>query len=743
MTEGIFSGMKDGRMLGRATVGKAEFNPPDLVETLLAAAHATAPIARVLTIAGPPRSGKSRALAQFVRRCGADAFELSLTEDDTSLFAFLFALVRCIGPVARGAQLSFSAMQTRLSSADCVPQIVAWLCAHIDAHAWVAVDNVELLERDSPVARLLLEMVERCPRVRWLFAGRTLEPLPMGTWKAQRVCPAPFTTQATQRAPIARLLARLDSTERELLAALAPLRTLEPSLIGTMTGDAGALIIRRLYERAPELFEINGTIRLHRDVRDALLRHLAETGNDVLQSIVARCGTTLEAFECHEELLQMYLRNQAYAQLEDLLARRGLFLADHVNADTLDAALRAVPGDSPGARSLQAMLASRRGQYDLADFFFETAARDARQPLSAQIDYAYGCDLLRRSRSDSAPIFERLLNENVPGAVHQSEIRSAYAQALVFSEQPGAALEQIKFALHVLGPGADARVVKTRAAYVFFHAAHDLTLAEQIASDALAQALQARTYTIAVSAASLLSDVASEYDRPDDALAALNLLADCGIKLGDVAVQSYAVIGMLEYHVEAGDVVRIQRAREALQSFDISYDSPGAPEALVAAEAMQRSWRGDFARAYDLLERAVSQAIGQDYRALREAQSAFYAAAAGRPDASRRHARRSLAALDTLDSHTHKAVRARILLGVALSAIGNTPTADDQFRLSAEPSLRFARLSALRDGAISVHERLRGNRDDAAFSQTSARMKACGAGGFARMFDEFARLMAR
>lgn len=726
-------------MLGRATVGKAEFNPPDLVEALLVAAHAGAPVPRVLAIAGPPYSGKSRALSQFIRRCGVDAFELPLTQHDTTLFTFIFSLVQCMGPVARGAQLSFTAMQTQLTSAACIPQIVSWLSSHIDGNAWVAVDNVELLDRDSPPVRLLREMVDRIPRIRWVFSGRSLERLPIETWKSQAYCPSPFMTQAIECAPLTDVLARLDTPELEILAALAPLRTLESALIGAMVGDTGTLLVRRSYQRAPELFEIDGSLRLHRDVRDVLLARLAARGNGALQSAIARCGAALEAFECFEELLQLYLRNDAHDELKGLLARRGLSLADNVNAQTLDAALRAVPDDSAGARSMEAMLASRRGQYDLAEHLFESASREAPQPLAAQIQYAYGCDLLRRDRPDSGPIFERLLNENVPGAVHQSEIRSALAQAHVLSEQPVAALEQIKFALHVLGPGADAGVVKTRAAYVYFYAARDLTLAERFASNALAQALQERAYTVAVAAASLVYNIACERDCPDEAIAALNLLADCGVKLGNAGCQMYALIGMLQHYVEAGDVDRISRVRDTLRSFDISYESLAASEALVTAEAMQRSWRGEFAAAYELFEPTVPQGIGQDYRALREAQLAFFAAAAARIDASRRHAARSLAALDTLNPHRNKAVRARILLGIALSACGDAAAADEQFHHCAEPSLPFARISTVRDGAICVHRFLQGDRDDIAFADACARIHAGGAGGFARMFRAFVR----
>ncbi len=726
-------------MLGRGLTGKAASDAPDLVEALLTAARSSAPKHRILCITGPPGSGKSRAVAEFVRRCGEDAFSLSLTEDDTALFAFVFALVRCMGPIARGAQLSFNAMQTRLDSVNPIPQIVSWLGAHIDANAWVAVDNVELIETDSRIGDFMLAMVERCPRVRWLFAGRAADGLPLGAWMAQKIANAPLVVEALGPVSVMRSLERVDETERELLAAVAPLRTLEPRLIDAILGEAGNLLFRRLFERIPALFEVNGSVRLHRDVRGALIGQLHALGEIALQTAVTRCGAALEAFELYEELLQMYLRNGASAQLEDIMARRGLALADHVNSDTLDAALRFVSTDSPGVRSVQAMLASRRGQYEVADALFETAACEAAQPLAAQIQYAYGCDLLKRNRVDCAPIFEHLLHANIPGGAHQSEIRSALAQAYVLSGHPVAALEQIKFALHVLRSGVDQSVIKTRAAYVYFYAAHDLARAERIASDALAQALQGRAYTVAVGAASLLYNIACERDRPKEAVAALNVLADCGIKLGSVAFQSYAVIAMLEYHVEAGSLPKIAHAMETLRAFDISVDSLAASESLVTAEAMQRSWFGDFVSAYELLEPTMVQVVSQDYLALREAQLAFFASGAHQLHASREHAARALMLLQAVDPNAHKATRARIFLGIAMSANGDVAEAEKQFHLCSDAVTRFPRLACVRETALLLHRALHGEENTAALRDAFARMHQRGAGGFAMMFDEFPR----
>lgn len=721
--------MRDGRTLGRAIHGDSGSEPSDLVDLLLAAAQSE-PRQRLLTISGPPQSGKSRAVADFVRRCGTDAFTVSLTEEDTGFFAFIFALVHSMGPIARGAQLSFNAMQARLSTPDAMDQIVAWLCAHVDANAWIALDNVELLEPRSPVSDFLLAMVERCPRIRWLFVGRSLDALPFD---------ALFESVAVDALAPTRVLTRLDETERELLASVAPLRTLEPRLIEAILGDAGVLLTRRLYERLPVLFEVDTSVRLHRDVRRALLEELQSTGESVLQSAVVRCGAALEVYEFYEELVQMYLRNRAFSPLEDLMSRRGLVLADHVNADTLDAALQVVSSDSPGVRSLQAILASRRGQYDLAEQLFQSAARAAPQPLAAQIEYAYGCDLLRRNRVDCARIFERLLDENVPGAPHQSEIRSALAQAYVLREHLPAALEQIKFALHVSPDGADSGIVKTRAAYVYFYAANDLALTERIASEALAQALRARTYTVAVGAASLVYNVACERDRPSEAVAALNLLADCGIKLGNIGFQSYAVMAMLEYHVEAGDLLQIAHGIATLRSFDVSYESLAATEALVAAEAMQRSWRGEFESAYELLLPTAAQALGDDYRALREAQLAFFAAGARRYHAAREHAGRALRLLDAIDQATHKAVRGRIMLALAMSALEERAGANEQLARCAESASRFPRLAAVRDCAVLIHQWIQGDADADALSDAFALMHRRGAGGFAMMFDEFPR----
>jgi hypothetical protein len=258
----------------------------------------------------------------------------------------------------------------------------------------------------------------------------------------------------------------------------------------------------------------------------------------------------------------------------------------------------------------------------------------------------------------------------------------------------------------------------------------------------LAQALQARAYTVAAGAASLVYDIARERDRPREAIAALDLLADCGIKLGNVGFQSYALIAMLEFHVEAGDLPKITHALETLRAFDISYESLGTSESLVVAEAIQRSWRGEFASAYELLEPTALQAVGEDYRALREAHLAFFAAGAHRLPAAREHIERAAALLETLDASTHKAVRARILLGIASSACADSAGANRHFTACAEAATSFPRLAAVRDGAMLLHQALQAVDEAGALRCAFAQMNARGAGGFAMMFNAFPRSAA-
>lgn len=707
-------------MLGRAIAGEAAFVPSSLADHVIAAAQGAPPDARVLMLAGPAHAGKTAALVEFARRCGDDAFIVSLTEHERSLPGFMLALVQAIAPVARGAQLSFNAMQARLAARASVSHVVTWLCSHIERPAWIIFDNVEVLNEEPWMRSLLAGMVARAAGVRWIFAGRSLASLPVEVWLPRGVAAPPLLTPMEERAPVSTLLDRLDENAYEQLSALAPLRTLEPRLIEAILGDAGTMLIEQLRKRCPAIFDFGVPLRLHRDVRQRLLDDVRARGSEALAAAVRRCANALEAYECYEELLQMYLRMGSPEDLEAIMARRGLALADAINVDTLDAALRAVSDQSSGVRSLQAILASRRGQFDLAENLFESAAQSAPQPLAAQIAYAYGCDLLQRNRGDAAAIFERLLDQNVPGAAHQSEVRSALAHAYALGGRHAAALEQIKFALHVLSPNApETATVDMRAAYVYLYAARDLVLAERFASAALAEALQARAFAVAASSAAIVATIARERDRPDEAIAALDVLADCGMKLGSVAFQAFALVAMLEYYVEAGERQQIGRIVEALRAFDITYESLISSEALVASEAMQLAWRGEFDAAYRLLAPTCERPMPDHLLALRESQLAFLAVASGDAETARAHVYRTRKLLETIPAGVQRAVRARIFQGIAASAIGETRIAEEAFAISKDPSLQFPRLAYVREAAYLLHRLWEGDENNDAVARAA------------------------
>lgn len=725
--------MMDGRMLGRTTVGETEPRGDVLSQLRAGAAK------RVITLAGEAGSGKTRAIQTFLRERSRDAFWVAPSEASTTFFAFLHLLVRALAPVARGAEVSFYAMQGRLAAKPQVRAIVAWLEAHVTVPATVVVDNVELLdERDALLREFLVACINECRNLRWIFAGRSLRALPLEAWLPFDLTGVPIVAVDGVAQSPTKLLDALTHEEFELLAAVAPLGSLDPFVVSAVVGDESGRALATLCHDHPPLFEAGSPLRIHRDVRQELLRRAHLLNDSAHRNTIARCGTALEIFARYEELLHLYLRHGETSALEELLARRCLELADSVASDTIERALEQTDVVAPGVLALRAALASRQGRYDLAESLYLQAIALCAQPMRSRLLYAYGCDLLRRNRADAAAIFEQLLVRDAPPMPHQSEVRSALAQAYVLDGRRAEALEQIKFALHVMQAGkSDTATVQTRAAYVYFYAAADLTAAERLASEALACALSTRSYTVAAGAASLLYNVACERDRTAEALAALDLLADCGTKLGNVDVQAYAIVASLEIHVEAGDMDAVARASDALRSFDVAYESVLAADALLLCEAVQLGWRGEFERAYALLLPSLARCMGDDFSALREAQLAFLAAAAGREADARRHLDAAERRLEPLEQHTHKAVRASVFFAVAASAIGERERAKARLEGCARTAARFPRLAQFREAARCFDQRRHGEIDENALLEALLRLRERRGGGFALLLAQF------
>ena len=167
-----------------------------------------------------------------------------------------------------------------------------------------------------------------------------------------------------------------------------------------------------------------------------------------------------------------------------------------------------------------------------------------------------------------------------------------------------------------------------QAAYVH-HGQHP-DRARTYAEQAVALALSQNLYEVASRAYSVLYSLAYEDDDPQACLAILRELEQCARKGASTQARLFALIGSYEIEVERGDTTAIGRLDPAIRESRAIFPQAYA-QALLPAEALRASWIGDFREAYDLL--ATGERLGSaDRRALRSAEIALYAAAAGLHD---------------------------------------------------------------------------------------------------------------
>lgn len=697
---------------------------------------------RVCCLVGPAFSGKTHAISRWIEQQNSEAFIFPVGDEHEALFEFVHGLVTALAPVARGATVSFNAMQERLSSVPGpAPRIAAWLRSHLpDRSIAIAIDNIDIVAEVPQIVEFLDELVRSAANAKFIFAGRAFGDLPINAWMAYGIAGLPIYAIGD---PIVAqdALYGLSGAERSFMERVSLFRDLTQAVVQATVGGAGAKMLQSIHRRHRAIFENRAPLMIRADVRRRLVNGLRGRDPLAFREIVLDIGKALVQNHLYEEALNVYQRSGTFDLLEDLLAEHGLRIAESVSGHSIDAALRALPAGirkQPVICALKAASASRAGRYDLAENLFVEAAKLASGELKHQITYAYGCDLLRRNRLDALDVLSPLLADGTLEQRRESEVRSALAQSCVMNERLQEALAHVARVLTLVdnaGDDATKALLYTRVAYVYLYATSDLQETERYAKDGLAFALLTDSYVVAVGALSVLYALSCRRDEPQKALDALAQLADYSVKIGNIDFQSYAVMAMLEHHVERHDLAAIAQTTNMLRTFDVHYEANVTSDVLLPSQAMQHAWEGTFDRAYDLLLPSLAQQAFDDFRAYREAQLALYAAAAGRLGEARAHLRHVRSMLETLDRASQKVVRAGIVAALTASMTGDRH-ADLDFAQLESFALRYPRLEAFRDAALHIHLLWAGRKNSSDVESSLRRLESEGGAGLAAMLAQ-------
>lgn len=544
------------------------------------------------------------------------------------------------------------------------------------------------------------------------------------------------------RALLDRCYRMCSDRDRDLLLDTALMPGLYPSALQVLGWKSVSRAIRELRARFPHFFNALPEVLAYDDLtRSYLIERLHDRGPEAFAAAVERCGNALEQAGRAGEALALYVEHGRADAVGALLERHGFPLVDSGFADLVSAALDALPADTGVARpvtlALRGSYEARLGRSDVSEAWFLHALKHSTGAVHDEITYRHACELLRRQRPDCIDLFESL--ERCASAPEMlANARSALAQAYFLEDRVEDARRAIREAVDVLSEIDDPEIVARtlgRAAYVSLYS-EDLPAAADFGRRAIALAVPAHQYVIAIGAYSVLYSVACENGQVREALGHLTELAQLSTFTGNLDFQLYALAGAYELYAESFDLAGIARCESALASFDVHYDTSTTLEALLPARALQCTWRGAFDRAYALLAPSASQQRGAEWKAQRHAELALYAAACERRSDAQNEVRAAENALALGTAGTHMWIQTHIVLALAYSLQGQDAHAERCLNAVSSGLTRFPRLRDLWAAAQHLHRRWSGASNHSALLGALQALYSVQLGGFAKMFEQ-------
>ncbi len=397
-----------------------------------------------------------------------------------------------------------------------------------------------------------------------------------------------------------------------------------------------------------------------------------------------------------------------------LLRLHGVELEDRGETDAVEAALDLLPEelDDAAVCVLRATREARLGRTDTSEaWFMQAIARAHSRAVSAEAAYRLARELVRHGRADAVELLEPYAGDDTLAEAQRSAILAVLAEAYMIAQRPADAHAALQRALARSGMlDAKARAsLLTRASYVELYGG-DRERAREYATEGGALAEQANLYVVAFGAYSVLYNIAYEDAGPSESLACLDRLGECAVRSGNLDFQLYALAAAYELQVERGDLAAIERLERDLREFDVHYGASAALEGLIPSRALIEAWRGAFASAYEILVPSGPHQSPAGREALRWAEIALYAAAAGLPDAAADALQRFDDAFrrdrDASDRDaSDRAVRGAILARLAAELAG--PPALPRVAVRGDRAARFAGASGRRARRATAWSRRR------------------------------------
>ena len=540
------------------------------------------------------------------------------------------------------------------------------------------------------------------------------------------------------------VFARLSPQEREFLLQTSVYAWLDSQII-ERRGDAPELLGKLRREAGFIYAASESELRYHDLFRDFLENELRARGEAAWAATVCAAAEVLEMLDRNSEALVLYQRANATADLVRLLESRGFDLLDRGRTEVVETSINGIPDAQRRAHSaiigIEAAIAARRGNADLAEDGYRLALeRATKTAQKAEIAYRYAIDLVRADRNAEAIA---LLEPHADSALSDTALRASLlatlASAHVQAGNAAAAKQYIERGLTLLerSPEGTLRArIYQRAAYVMLRSG-DVDRARQYASTAVELAERQGLYDLAARAYSVLYNITNDVDDdPISSLRFLEALEACARKGGSAQMRVFAVVAVFDIAVERGDDATIGRLEMEIDSLEASYPQ-AVINALLPARALQAAWKKEFAEAYELLGRTASAQQTAERRALRWAEIAVYALAAGLRDEGDAALNQAYGELAQCEGVNRRLLRTRIFIALGELLRGRDVAANRLLHeVEKQATAKMPRIRALVRPALLLYGRLfGGNYNDASFEAALERVRAENLGGLARLLE--------
>jgi ATP/maltotriose-dependent transcriptional regulator MalT len=537
-------------------------------------------------------------------------------------------------------------------------------------------------------------------------------------------------------------LAALETSERKLLLESVFFPDLDDRLFAALGHPDTAGTLQALQAKLPLAFVERGSRWYYSPLFGATLaKRVADGGARAVRIANLRTAEALERAGRITEALAFYIRGQAFEALARTIEAHGFQFVGAGYGEAIGEAIDALDPmaqmASPVILAIKAMFESRLGRFDTAESWFQLSIdRTTDAAVRDQITYEYGTHLLRFIRPEATLLLEQLAAKPDTSEDLRCYALAALGPSYVFARRFDDAARSTNAALELLAETSSPHL-RSRA----FHQAAYVALfrgegsrAKELASISLAIATEHGFFDVSAGALTVLYNVASDVE--DDTFESVRLLeavADCAAKSGSLTNHLFALIARLELEVERGNEDSIDELDEKLRTIDITCSGRAAYEALLPSQALRASWSGDFAGAYRLLAASAAQQWSSDRKALRWAEIAVYAAAAGLSAEAAVAFNGAMESLEGLDVDI-RVQRARLFLALALVLLGRSDSARELFEaIDAAPRTLSPRLHGFRRVVGILADRYRGVSNAGALLAGLKALKDYDFGGFARM----------